>query len=92
MPGRQLYRMRTPSTGRESFVEAEPGRVYTDRETGEHLEVVGRVLPLAPSPSSLPVGRREPPLLLVVRPDGAARPQRLPHLRAPHGAAGVVGA
>ena len=54
MPGRQLYRMRTPSTGRESIVEAEPGRVYTDRETGEHLEVVGRVLPLAPSPSSLP--------------------------------------
>ena len=49
MPGRQMYRMRTPSTGRESFVEAEPGRVYTDRETGEHLEVVGRVLPLAPS-------------------------------------------
>jgi hypothetical protein len=54
MPARQMYRMRTPSTGRESFVEAEPGRVYTDRETGEHLEVVGRVLPLAPSPSNLP--------------------------------------
>ncbi len=50
----QKYRMRTPSTGRETFVEAEPGRIYTDRDTGEELEVVGRVLPLAPSPSRLP--------------------------------------
>ena len=54
MRTRQKYRMRTPSSGREVVVEAEPGRVYTDRETGEHLEVVGRVLPLAPSPSNLP--------------------------------------
>ena len=48
------YRLRTPSTGRELIVEVEPGRVYTDRETGETLEVVGRVLPLAPSKSKLP--------------------------------------
>jgi hypothetical protein len=48
------YRLRTPSTGRELIVEVEPGRVYTDRETGEALEVVGRVLPLAPSKSKLP--------------------------------------
>ena len=33
---------------------AEPGRVYLDRETGEQLEVVGKVLPLPPSQSSLP--------------------------------------
>jgi hypothetical protein len=50
----QRYRMRTPSTGRETIVEADPGRVYRDRETGEQLEVVGRVLPLEPSRSSLP--------------------------------------
>jgi hypothetical protein len=50
----QRYRMRTPSTGREVVIEAEPGRVYTDRETGEELEVVGVVLPLAPSKSRLP--------------------------------------
>jgi hypothetical protein len=50
----QLYRMRAPSTGREVLVEAEPGAVYRDRETGEQLEVVGRLLPLAPSPSRLP--------------------------------------
>ena len=48
------YRMRTPSTGRETIVEADPGLVYVDRETGEPLEVVGRVLPLAPSRSRLP--------------------------------------
>jgi hypothetical protein len=48
------YRLRTPSTGRELIVEVEPDRVYIDRETGEALEVVGRVLPLAPSKSKLP--------------------------------------
>jgi hypothetical protein len=50
----QRYRMRTPSTGREIIIEAEPGKVYRDRETGEELEVVGIVLPLPPSPSKLP--------------------------------------
>ena len=54
MAGRPRYRLRTPSTGREIVIEAEPGRLYTDRETGEELEVVGVVLPLAPSSSSLP--------------------------------------
>jgi hypothetical protein len=51
---RQKYRLRTPSTGRELIVEAEPGREYVDRDTGERLEVVGKLLPLAPSPSELP--------------------------------------
>jgi hypothetical protein len=51
---RQKYRLRTPSTGREILVEAEPGQQYVDRETGEELEVIGEVLPLAPSPSELP--------------------------------------
>jgi hypothetical protein len=54
MVGRPRYRLRTPSTGREIVIEAEPGKLYTDRETGEELEVVGIVLPLAPSPSRLP--------------------------------------
>jgi hypothetical protein len=51
---RQKYRMRTPSTGRELIVEARPGQEYIDRETGEEMEVVGKLLPLAPSPSELP--------------------------------------
>ncbi len=51
---RQRYRLRTPSTGREVLVEAEPGKVYRDRDSGEELEVVGKVLPLAPSSSRLP--------------------------------------
>ena len=54
MSVRQLYRLRAPSTGREIYLEAEPGRVYVDRETGEPLEVVGKVLPVAPSKSKLP--------------------------------------
>ncbi|HEY3190203.1 MAG TPA: hypothetical protein VGJ70_22110 [Solirubrobacteraceae bacterium] len=54
MAGGQRYRLRAPATGREIIIEAEPGKVYTDRETGEPLEVVGKVLPLAPSQSHLP--------------------------------------
>jgi hypothetical protein len=50
----QRYRMRTPTSGREIIVEAEPGRVYVDRQSGETLEVLGKVLPLAPSRSRLP--------------------------------------
>ena len=50
----QRYRMRAPVTGREIIREAEPGRVYVDRESGETLEIVGKVLPLAPSASRLP--------------------------------------
>ena len=35
-------------------MEAEPDRVYVDRDTGEELEVVGQVLPLWPANSNLP--------------------------------------
>jgi hypothetical protein len=52
--GRPRYRLRTPSTGREIIIEAEPGEIYVDRETGEELEVVGLVLPLPPNASKLP--------------------------------------
>ena len=50
----QRYRLRNPSTGRDVVIEAEPDEVYRDRETGEPLEVIGKVLPLAPSSSRLP--------------------------------------
>ena len=50
----QLYRLRTPSTGKEIVVEAQPDVVYVDEETGEQLEVVGKLVPLPPSPSRLP--------------------------------------
>jgi hypothetical protein len=49
----ETYRLRAPSTGREILLEAEPGKTYVDEETGERLQVVGRVLPLAPSRSRL---------------------------------------
>ena len=50
----QRYRLRNPASGREIVLEAEPGEVYLDRDTGEQLEVTGKVLPLAPSSSRLP--------------------------------------
>jgi len=54
MSTKQRYRMRAPSTGREVVIEAEPEEIYLDRESGEPLEVVGKMLPLAPSASRLP--------------------------------------
>jgi len=50
----QRYRLREPSSGREVVFEAKPDVVYLDQENGEQLEVVGEVLPLAPSNSKLP--------------------------------------
>jgi hypothetical protein len=50
----QRYRMRTPSTGREVIIEAEPGVEYKDRGTGELLEPIAQLLPLAPTVSELP--------------------------------------
>lgn len=50
----QKYRMRTPSTGREVVIEIDPDRIYTDRQTGERLEPVAQLLPVAPTPSELP--------------------------------------
>jgi hypothetical protein len=49
----QPYRLRARSD-REVIREVEPGAVYVDDETGEEFEVVGKVLPLAPSQSNLP--------------------------------------
>jgi hypothetical protein len=54
MSGGQRYRFRAPSTGREVILEADAERHYVDRVSGEELEVVGKVLPLAPSSSKLP--------------------------------------
>jgi hypothetical protein len=51
---RPRYRLRNPANGREIVLEAEPDEVYVDRETGEPLEVVGKLLPLPPSTSQLP--------------------------------------
>ncbi len=49
----QIYRLRAPASGREALAKAQPGRLYVDRETGEEMEPVARVLPLAPSESAL---------------------------------------
>jgi hypothetical protein len=53
MPARQKYRLRARSD-REVILEVEPGKTYVDSESGEELQVVGALLPLAPSPSDLP--------------------------------------
>ena len=54
MNSKQLYRMRAAASGREAIAPSEPGQVYLDRETGEEMEPVAGVLPLAPSTSALP--------------------------------------
>ena len=54
MNEKQLYRMRAAASGREAIAPAEAGSVYVDRETGEEMEPVALVLPLAPSASALP--------------------------------------
>ena len=54
MSANQRYRLRNPASGREIVLEAEPGEIYLDRESGEPLEVVGQLLPLPPSQSRLP--------------------------------------
>jgi hypothetical protein len=54
MSTKQRYRLRVPSTGREILITAEPDEIYRDRDSGEKLEVVGKVLPMAPSTSKLP--------------------------------------
>ena len=53
MPARQKYRLRARSD-REIIREVEAGVTYVDADTGEEFQVVGAVLPLAPSPSNLP--------------------------------------
>ena len=53
MGARQKYRLRARSD-RELIRDVEPGKVYVDRESGEEFEVVGKLLPLAPSASELP--------------------------------------
>jgi len=50
----QRYRLRNPASEREVVIEARPDEIYLDRESGEPLEIVGKLLPLAPSPSRLP--------------------------------------
>lgn len=45
--------MRAPASGREALVDADPEEVYVDRESGEELRPVTRVLPLQPSASAL---------------------------------------
>ena len=64
MNSKQLYRMRGPASGREALTHVEPGSVYVDRETGEEMEPVSKVLPLAPSASALP---RTPDNLRICR-------------------------
>lgn len=50
---KQRFRLRAPASGREAIAEASGDGVYVDRESGEEMEVVSRVLPLAPSESAL---------------------------------------
>jgi hypothetical protein len=52
---KQTYRLRAPASGREAIAEVDENGdgVYVDRESGEEMRVVSRLLPLAPSESAL---------------------------------------
>ena len=59
MPGPQRYRLRAPASGREVVLALDNPQdgyeqAYYDRVTGERLEVVSKLVPLASSPSNLP--------------------------------------
>lgn len=54
MSAKQRYVIRAPRSGREAVVELKPDTAYVDPETSEDYEVVAKVVPLAPEPSSLP--------------------------------------
>jgi hypothetical protein len=54
MSTKQRYRLRNPATGRETIAQVIPDEIYLDRDSGDQLEVVGKMLPLAPSESMLP--------------------------------------
>ena len=54
MNERQIHRLRAPASGREAIAPADPDDVYLDRKTGEQMEIVSSLLPLAPSDSALP--------------------------------------
>jgi hypothetical protein len=53
MHERQTYRLRAPASGREAIAEVDADGVYVDRESGEEMQPVTRVLPLAPAASAL---------------------------------------
>ena len=53
MPQEPTYRLRARASGREALAPVNPEGVYVDRETGEELHPVSRLLPLAPSDSAL---------------------------------------
>jgi hypothetical protein len=71
----QVFRLRAAASGRESIAPVTEGVVYRDAETGEELEPVAEVLPLASSASSLP---RTPENLRVCRRCGQFTARDLP--------------
>src|SRR3954468_17970099 len=56
----ERYRLRAPASGREAVISvdgevADPDAIgYYDQVTGERMDVVAKLLPLANSPSNLP--------------------------------------
>jgi hypothetical protein len=54
MADQETYRLRATASGREAVAPVDPDAVYVDAVTGEEMEPVARVLPLAgSSPSRL---------------------------------------
>ncbi len=80
---KQRYRFRTPSSGRELILEADPDLVYHDHVTARSCRWWAR---------SSPTARRRPTFrgrsprcdLPALRRDVPARPERVPDVRPPH--------
>ena len=87
MSERQLYRLRAPSTGREMLLPAEPEKVYTRPRDGRAARGRREGAPAAPVEVQPAMGGRDPAVLQLVRPARSEGPQRLPHVRPPHGRA-----
>lgn len=55
LSNKQRYRLKAERSGREfTASNLQEGKLYTDPKTGEMLNVVAELPPLAPSPSKLP--------------------------------------
>ena len=82
--------MRTPSTGREVIIEAEPGPDLPRPRDGRGAGGRRAAAAAGPHPLGAALDGREPAVLQLVRPARPEGSQRLPGLRQAHGAARLL--
>ncbi len=87
----QRYRMRTPSTGRESIVLVDPEKEYVDSETGETPGGHRGAASAGANRVRAALGDREPAVLQSLRPASAEGSDRLSVVRAADGSGRTLG-